>query len=157
MPKSKDDTTSDLVNIADVGVGVSQTLPVLVALLAAEPGQIVYIEQPEIHLHPKAQYKLATVIAEASKRGVLAVIETHSDILIRGVQTLVAQGSLDPSLIKLHWFSRSPEDGSTTVTCAELDENGSFGDWPEDFDETALHAEKAYLDAVETRLFRHEK
>jgi predicted ATPase len=150
-------TDADLVNIADVGVGVSQTLPVLVALLAAEPGQIVYIEQPEIHLHPLAQYKLAAVIAEASKRGVLVVIETHSDILIRGVQTLVAKGELDPNIVKLHWFSRSPEDGSTTVTCAELDENGSFGDWPQDFDTTALLTEKAYLDAVEERLFRNAK
>ncbi|QAZ66294.1 AAA family ATPase [Solidesulfovibrio carbinolicus] len=150
-------TDADLVNIADVGVGVSQTLPVLVALLAAEPGQIVYIEQPEIHLHPLAQYKLAAVIAEASKRGVLVVIETHSDILIRGVQTLVAKGELDPNIVKLHWFSRSPEDGSTTVTCAELDENGSFGDWPQDFDTTTLLTEKAYLDAVEERLFRNAK
>ena len=157
LPTSHTNNTADLVNIADVGVGVSQTLPVLVALLAAEPGQIVYIEQPEIHLHPLAQYKLAAVIAEASKRGVLVVIETHSDILIRGVQTLVAKGELDPNIVKLHWFSRSPEDGSTTVTCAELDENGSFGDWPQDFDTTTLLTEKAYLDAVEERLFRNAK
>uniref|UniRef100_I2PZ35 ATPase AAA-type core domain-containing protein n=1 Tax=Desulfovibrio sp. U5L TaxID=596152 RepID=I2PZ35_9BACT len=157
LPKSTKSDTADLVNIADVGVGVSQTLPVLVALLAAEPGQIVYIEQPEIHLHPLAQYRLAAVIAEASKRGVLVIIETHSDILIRGVQTLVAEGNLDPAIVKLHWFSRSPEDGSTTVTCAELDENGAFGDWPQDFDMTALNAEKAYLDAVETRLSRDGK
>ncbi len=129
----------------------------LVALLAAAPGQLVYIEQPEIHLHPLAQYKLAAIIAEASKRGVLVVIETHSDILIRGVQTLVAKGELDPAIVKLHWFSRSPEDGSTTVTCAELDETGSFGDWPQDFDTTALLTEKAYLDAVEERLSRNEK
>jgi hypothetical protein len=154
LPGSND---ADLVNIADVGVGVSQTLPVLVALLAADPGQIVYIEQPEIHLHPLAQYKLAAVIAEASKRGVLVVIETHSDILIRGVQTLVAKGELDPAIVKLHWFARNPEDGSTTVTCAELDENGAFGDWPQDFDTTTLLTEKVYLDAVEQRLFRNAK
>ena len=156
LPSNANDT-ADLVNIADVGVGVSQTLPVLVALLAAEPGQIVYIEQPEIHLHPLAQYKLAAVIAEASKRGVLVIIETHSDILIRGVQTLVAKGELDPAIVKLHWFSRSPEDGSTTVTCAELDENGAFGDWPQDFDATALDTERAYLDAVDARFFKNEK
>ena len=46
---------TDMVNIADVGFGVSQVLPVLVALIAAEPGQLVYLEQPELHLHPRAK------------------------------------------------------------------------------------------------------
>ena len=52
--------------------------------------------------------------------------------------------------VKLHWFQRQ-EDGRTVVTPADLDENGAYGDWPEDFDEVELDAEKAYLDAVESR------
>ena len=54
MPRPKQGGARDLVSIADVGLGVSQTLPVVVALRAARPGQLVYIEQPEIHLHPRA-------------------------------------------------------------------------------------------------------
>ncbi len=46
--------TEDTVSIADVGLGISQTLPVLVALHAANNGQLIYLEQPEIHLHPRA-------------------------------------------------------------------------------------------------------
>ena len=61
---------TDLVNIADVGFGVSQTLPVLVALLTAQPGQLVYIEQPEIHLHPSAQAAMASLLVKAANRGV---------------------------------------------------------------------------------------
>ena len=57
---------SDLVNIADVGLGVSQTLPVVVALLVARPGQMVFIEQPEIHLHPRAQFAMAGLLANAA-------------------------------------------------------------------------------------------
>jgi hypothetical protein len=49
----------DRVNVADVGLGVSQTLPVLVALREAKPSQLVYVEQPETHLHPRAQFLLA--------------------------------------------------------------------------------------------------
>ena len=60
---------TDMVNIADVGIGVSQVLPVLVALIVAEPGQLVYIEQPELHLHLRAQVALAQVLADAAKRG----------------------------------------------------------------------------------------
>jgi predicted ATPase len=142
----------DLVSIADVGFGVSQVLPALVAMQVAEPGQLVYLEQPEIHLHPKAQRDLAKLLADAAKRDVRLLIETHSSILLRGIQTLVARDELDPKLVKLHWFSRDARSGETTVTSADLDEDGAFGaDWPEDFDDTYLASESDYLDAVERR------
>lgn len=139
---------NDSVNIADVGFGVSQTLPVLVALLVASPGQTVYIEEPEIHLHPRAQVRMAEVLAEAAQRGVRVIAETHSSLLLRAVQTLVAKGELDPTLVKLHWFTRNEQDGATEVRSADLDENGAFGDWPMDFDEVELRSEREYLDAV---------
>lgn len=139
--------TTDTVSIADVGFGVSQTLPVLVALLVARPGQLVYIEQPEIHLHPRAQTALAPVLARAAERGVRVVVETHSALLLRAIQTLVARNELAPDLVKLHWFHRS-ESGATEVTSSDLDGNGAFGQWPEDFDEVILQTEADYLDAV---------
>jgi len=141
---------SDLVSIADVGFGVSQTLPVLVALLVARPGQVVYLEQPELHLHPKAQTRLASELAKAAGRGVTVVAETHSSLLLRSVQTLVAKGELSPDLVKLHWFRRRESDGATEVDSTDLDERGRFTEkWPEDFGDVALAAESEYLDAVE--------
>lgn len=141
----------DLVNIADVGFGVSQSLPVLVALLAAKAGQLVYIEQPEIHLHPRAQTAMAQVLADAANRGIRVVVETHSELLLLGVQTLVAEGKLSPEIVKLHWFERQ-DDGTTKINSADLDEAGAFGDWPEDFADTELKMQSRYLDAVESRL-----
>jgi predicted ATPase len=143
---------ADTVNIADVGFGVSQVLPVIVALLVAEPGQLVYIEQPEIHLHPRAQIALGEIFADAANRGVRVVVETHSELFLLGIQTLVAEDKLDPSTVKLHWFTRNP-DGSSKVTSAELDETGAFGDWPEDFGTTALMLENRYLSAAEAKLW----
>lgn len=143
---------ADLVNIADVGFGVSQVLPVLVALLAADSGQLVYLEQPELHLHPRAQQALATVLAEAASRGVQVVAETHSSTLLLAVQTLVAQGKLDPGKVILHWFKRD-QRGATKVTSANLDEHGAYGDWPEDFAEVEAELEGSYLKAVEERAF----
>ncbi|MEQ1837624.1 MAG: AAA family ATPase [Candidatus Nitrotoga sp.] len=145
----------DLVSIADVGFGVSQTLPVLVALLAAQAGQIVYIEQPEIHLHPRAQRTLANIFADAAKRGVIVIVETHSALLIRGIQTLVAKDDLSQDLVKLHWFKRDAL-GATSVTSADLDEAGAFGDWPEDFDEIELSSDNEYLSAAEAKLFKRQ-
>ena len=140
---------TDLVNIADTGFGIRQALPVLLALRFAEPNSLVYLEEPELHLHPKAQSRLAGPLAEAAKRGVRVVVETHSSLLLRGVQTLVAKGELAPELVKLHWFQRNAY-GMTEVRSADLDRNGAFGEaWPEDFDEITLSSESEYLDAVE--------
>jgi predicted ATPase len=138
-------------NIADVGFGVSQVLPALVALRAAAPGRLVYLEEPEIHLHPRSQTKLADILAGAAKRGVRVVAETHSSLLLRAIQTLVANGDLDPDLVRLHWFTRDAA-GVTQVSSAKPDANGAFGDWPEDFGDVALRSEQEYLDAVEDRL-----
>lgn len=148
--KGCNNTKSDYVNIADVGFGVSQTLPVLVALLTAKRGQVVYIEQPELHLHPRAQYELSKIIASAvNENGVNVIIETHSSILIRGVQILVARNLLKGNLVNLNWFIQDSETGQTQITKSKLDRFGAFGDWPEDFDSVALDVEQEYLDAVE--------
>ncbi|XGV87311.1 MAG: AAA family ATPase [Limnothrix sp. BL-A-16] len=150
--RNKKHKPSDTVNIADVGFGVSQVLPVLVALLVAEPGQLVYIEQPEIHLHPKAQVALAKLLVRAALRKVRVVVETHSSILLLAIQSLVAEGELPPSDTYLHWVSRDPE-GITEVSSQQLDETGAFGDWPEDFADTMLDLNSRYLDAVENTIF----
>ncbi|MGL4944542.1 MAG: DUF3696 domain-containing protein [Thermoguttaceae bacterium] len=138
---------ADMVSIADVGFGVSQTLPVLVALLVAEPGQLVYLEQPEIHLHPRAQRALAGILVDAANRGVRVVAETHSSMLLLAVQTLVAKGKITPDNVALHWFERN-KSGKTEVSTAEIDNAGAFGEWPVDFGDVELDAECDYLDTV---------
>ncbi len=144
---------TDLVNIADVGFGVSQVLPAIVALIVAEPGQLVYLEQPELHLHPRAQVALARVLADAAKRGVRVVTETHSSLLLLGIQTLVAEGDLPPELVKLHWFSRN-KDGVTEVTSADVDEVGAYGEWPEDFADVNLNAQSGYIKAARSHFIK---
>ncbi|MGV9985892.1 AAA family ATPase [Streptomyces olivaceus] len=151
LPQARQGGARDLVNIADVGFGVSQTLPVVVALLAATPGQLVYLEQPEIHLHPRAQLKFAALVGRALDRGVRVVIETHSSLFLRAVQTLVAQDALDPEDVAMHWFTRDRQTGETQISTADLQTDGSFGDWPEDFDDVYMTSEATYLDAAMER------
>ncbi|WP_138755788.1 AAA family ATPase [Paenibacillus sinopodophylli] len=152
VSRSNSSDDDDIVSIADVGLGLSQTLPILVALQVAKEGQIVYIEQPEIHLHPRAQYELATIFSDAIARGVKIVAETHSSVFLRGIQTLVASKEIPQEKVKLHWFLRDSQTGYSFVESADLDDTGSFGEWPEDFDDTNLTAEANYLNAVEKRL-----
>lgn len=150
LPHAQQGGAHDLVNIADVGFGVSQTLPVIVALHAARPGQIVYIEQPEIHLHPRAQGGIARALVAAALRGVRVVIETHSSLVLRAIQTAVARGEISPRLISLNWFSRDSTTGHSQVDVAEMDERGRLGDWPLDFDDVAEQADWDYLVSAET-------
>ena len=164
MPTSYKGDDQSTVSIADVGLGVSQVLPVVVALLIAKPGQLVYIEQPELHLHPRAQAAMAGLLADAAKRGVRVVIETHSDTLLLAIRKLVTQHANDrdegkpvderrglaADLVKLHWFSRNQE-GVTEVRSADLDDDGAFGDWPEDFAETEFDLRVDYLNEVNRR------
>ncbi|HUT92245.1 MAG TPA: AAA family ATPase [Thermoguttaceae bacterium] len=152
LPRAVRGGARDLVSIADVGFGVSQALPVVVALHAAGPEHLVYLEQPEIHLHPRAQVAMASVLARAVQRGVRVLIETHSPLLLLAVQHLVATGTIAPDAVKLHWFTRSEEDGGTSVTSADLDDAGAFGDWPEDFGDVEMDIEKRYMDAAEARM-----
>lgn len=138
----------DRVSIADVGLGVSQVLPFLVALLVARREQIVYVEQPELHLHPAAQHQLASVLQEAVSRGVQVIMETHSSILLRGIQTSVARGEFKPEQVVLNWFTRDLSTGTTRVSTKSLGADGAIGDWPADFDQVTLAADAAYFDAA---------
>jgi hypothetical protein len=151
LPHAARGGAHDLVSIADVGVGTSQALPIVVALVVARPGQLVYIEQPEIHLHPAAQAQLAEVLADAARRGVRIVAETHSSTLLLAIQTIVASGRLAPDDVSLNWFTRD-NSGVTSVTAGILDETGAFGDWPEDFGSAILSAEADYVEAASRRL-----
>ena len=128
-----------MVSIADVGLGVSQVLPVLVALIVAKPGQLVYLEQPELHLHPRAQVALAQELAAAAKRGIRVVAETHSSLLLLdGSNACCRRKALASELVRLHWFTRG-DNGATKIdhrriwTRRELTAN-----WPEDFDDVRL-------------------
>ena len=69
----------------NIGFGISYTLPVITALVYAERGSLLMIENPEAHLHPDGQVELARLMALAAQRGVQLIVETHSDHIINGV------------------------------------------------------------------------
>ena len=143
---------SDMVNIADVGVGVSQVLPIVVALRAARQDQLVHIEQPELHLHPRAEIALASLFVAAARRGARLVLETHSATLLRAFQAAVAEddtGWVQQNLA-LHWFARDAS-GESKVTTAEVQADGSFGDWPVDLNLVEMEMTRRLLAASHAR------
>lgn len=126
-----------VVNLKDVGVGVSQVIPVVVAALFAKPGHIVIVEEPESHLHPLAQAKLAELLAKVSaERGVQFIVETHSEHLFRRLQTLIARQVVQPEQAALYFVER---DGhAAKLRELKLDDFGRLTNWPDKFFGDAL-------------------
>lgn len=121
-------------NLMDVGFGVSQVLPMLVLAYFVPQGTTILAEQPEIHLHPRAQVGLAELMAEvARKRKVQFLVETHSEHLFRRLQTLLAEGGKLRRRDCALYFVDAAADGSARLTTLELDEYGRVANWPAQF------------------------
>jgi predicted ATPase len=141
----------DLVNIADVGFGASQALPVVVALRAARKNQMVHIEQPELHLHPNAQVAMADLLVAAIDRGARLIVETHSSVLLRALQLKIAErGKPLADQVAFHWFHRDPT-GASVVKTAEIQPDGSVGDWPVDFADVEMDVQRRFIQASAKR------
>lgn len=124
-------------NLKDVGVGVSQVLPVIVAALYAERGHIVIVEEPESHLHPLAEALLAELFAEVSKeRGVQFIVETHSEHLFRRMQTLTAKQQISTRDFAMYFVERDGKDAKLIMLNAN--EFGAITNWPDQFFGDAL-------------------
>jgi predicted ATPase len=117
----------------NVGFGLTQLFPVLIQLLAANPGDIVVIENPEVHLHPKAQQDIGELLALVASCGVQVIVETHSDHVLNGIRLAVKTGtSVVPSDVEIHFFARE-SDGTSRILSPKLDANGRLDIWPDGF------------------------
>jgi predicted ATPase len=126
------------VKLTDVGFGVSQVLPVVTQVFYAPPKSTVLMEQPEIHLHPRAQSVLGDLLIEAvtaregsAERGIQMIVESHSEHLLRRIQRRIAEEKIDPSQIALY-FCYSGPNGSA-MDRLEVDSFGDILNWPPDF------------------------
>lgn len=115
---------------ANAGFGLSYVLPVLAGLLAPT-GALCLIENPEAHLHPKGQTKLAELAVRASLSGIQVIAETHSDHFMDGVRIAVRNGLIQPSQIAFHHFDRVND--RTVVSSPEVNADGRLSSWPPGF------------------------
>ncbi len=141
--------TNTQVSFKDVGVGLSQVLPIVEVLLdnssrihtTNRMERTVVIEQPELHLHPKMQAELMelfieTVTSENNKVQVIA--ETHSESMILRLQKRIREGSLDPSKVSI-LYAETTDEGFNTIRELALDQHGEFvEDWPLSFSDVRV-------------------
>ena len=126
------DADSAEVRITDVGIGVSQVLPVLTLCYYAPPGSTIILEQPELHLHPSVQAGLADVFIDViQRRNVQIILESHSEHLLRRLQRRIAEETLDPCETALYFCEMC--GGESKLSALDIDMFGSILNWPDDF------------------------
>jgi predicted ATPase len=147
-----------LVHLTDVGFGVSQVLPVIVEAFYVPAGSTVLIEQPEIHLHPRVEAKLADLFVDAinaredgAARNCQFVIESHSEHLLRRLQLKIAEEAISKDQVALYFVEQG--DSGATLRPIEVDDYGNIKNWPKDFfgDAMADHVARAKAEAKRKR------
>ena len=117
---------------ANVGYGLTYAFPLIVALLASKPGDVLSIDSPEAHLHPQAQSRMGAMLAQFAAGGTQLLVETHSDHILNGVRLAVAQRVLAPHDTGLTFFAGTSEAGHG-VTLPQIDSTGRIDVWPDGF------------------------
>ncbi|MEC6898344.1 AAA family ATPase [Photobacterium piscicola] len=117
----------------NVGFGVTHALPVVTLLLMSSEGDVVVIENPEAHLHPKGQANLAKLISLVAAQGVQIILETHSDHILNGIRVATKDGIISPEQSKIYFFQRKEDSLSSIVTNITIQEDGSVSQWPKGF------------------------
>lgn len=127
-----------MVSIADTGFGLSQLLPLIVQSIIARKDDIIMTEQPEIHLNPKLESRLADFFASMVKNEKNFIIETHSEHFVLRLRTLIKKGDISPSDVGIYFTESVGKENK--VRRIEIDENGEFpkNNWPKGFFEEAL-------------------
>ena len=142
-------TRNDLTN---VGVGVSQVLPIVLACLLAPEESTIIIEQPELHLHPAMQSKITDFFVATILCNKQVIIETHSEHIVNSLRLRTVKNPTAKSIndqIKIYFTENLNEDiddykkGNTVFRPLEINEYAAMSDWPEGFfDESSKTADE---------------
>ncbi len=115
-----------------VGFGLTQVLPIIIAAISAVPGDVLLIENPEVHLHPAGQARMGAFLSQVAAAGVQVLLETHSDHVLNGVRRTVKAGVINPQDALFHFF-RDRESPGSQVISPVVDQMGNFDVWPDGF------------------------
>lgn len=128
------------VNLMDVGYGVSQVLPILVDCLMAKHPTFFLMQQPEVHLHPRAQAELGTLLASlVNTRGHSFFVETHSDHLVDRIRLAVKERVIGPEMVSIIFAERSGTQAH--LHSLTLDAEGNLVGQPESYRQFFLEEE----------------
>jgi len=136
-------------DLTHVGVGVSQVLPILVMSLLADKDTTLIFEQPELHLHPKVQTRLADFFLSIVLMGKQCLIETHSEYLINRLRyRAAAEDKANRVTDNLKMYFVEKKDGASNFREVKVNEYGAILDWPEGFFDQSQFESESILRAA---------
>jgi predicted ATPase len=125
-------------SLADVGFGISQFLPIIVADLQLSDDSTLIMSQPEIHLHPSVQANLGDyLVKQVNERNKNYIVETHSEYLLNRMRLLIVKGEIEPEDVAVYYFENSVKDGSIAHRI-EFTKDGQILNAPKGFFETYM-------------------
>lgn len=128
-----DQTTQNYTPL-NVGFGITYVLSVIVAILKSKPGDLLIIENPESHLHPAGQSKMAELCAIAASSGVQIIIETHSDHFLNGLRVATKKKMIQPEQSQIYYFRKEKNGLATIADNLRIDDSGRINqEWPKGF------------------------
>lgn len=145
--------SESLHDLTHVGVGVSQVLPILVQSLLSEPGSTLIFEQPELHLHPRVQTRLADFFVSMTMIGKQCIIETHSEYMINRLRYMsaVIEGEKISNDVILYFVEK--EKGYSEYRPIHINKYGVIEDWPQGFfDENEENAAETLKAGMQKKL-----
>lgn len=129
---------SNWASLADIGFGVSQLLPIIVADLQLWDNSTLIMAQPEIHLHPSIQAELGSYLVKQVDEGDKQyIIETHSEYLINRLRLCIVKGEIQPDDVAVYYFENTAEEGSITHKI-EFTKHGEILNAPRGFFDTYM-------------------
>ena len=138
-------------NLLSEGSGTNALVQLLFELARAGHGDTVLIEEPEIHLHPKAQAELASVIvAEAKSSNKQVVMTTHSEHIAGRLMTEIAEGKVSADEIAIYSFDKDT-NGVCSAGLIELTDSGQATGGLRSFFQTDLDEMRRYVDALRAK------
>ena len=120
----------------NTGFGLTQVLPIIVSALFAKPGDLLLIENPEVHMHPAGQARIGELLAQVAATGVQVIVETHSDHLLNGIRRAVKQSLLPYEDVVLHFFRprmTEADQNTSQVESPSIGSDGNIDYWPNGF------------------------
>ena len=118
---------------ANVGFGITYVLPIVIALLSAQKGDLIILENPEAHIHPQGQRMLGELIARAGSGNAQIIVETHSDHILNGIRVAAKQKRVCAEDVNLFYFYKDDETFEHKVKIPTLYQDGRISEWPKGF------------------------